>query len=142
MNLRKSLMLMWAMVAVAASVTAASAQQADANLQLPFIPFGNVYVESNATDGNAVLVYERALDGRVRFATSIKTGGTGTGIDLGSQGAVALSDDERWLVAVNAGSDDVSLFEVQPRGLRLVDRTNAGAPNRSASPSTDHSSTS
>ncbi len=57
----------------------------------------------------------------------MKTGGTGTGAGLGSQDAVALSENERWLLAVNAGSDDVSVFEVQQRGLRLVDRANAGA---------------
>jgi 6-phosphogluconolactonase len=124
--MKKGVLLFLATIAVAASAATASAQQADASLQLPFIPFGNVYTETNATDGNAVLVYERAVDGRLRFATSVKTGGTGTGAGLGSQGAVALSDNERWLVAVNAGSDDVSVFEVQPRGLRLVDRANAG----------------
>jgi 6-phosphogluconolactonase (cycloisomerase 2 family) len=117
---------MLATIAVAAGAAAAHAQTVDASLQLPFIPFGNVYTETNAVNGNAVLVYERAIDGRLRLATSLKTGGNGTGAGLGSQGAVALSDNERWLLAVNAGSDDVSVFEVQPRGLRLVDRANAG----------------
>ncbi len=124
--MKRRVLLILAAIAVAAGAAAAQAQTADANLQLPFIPFGAVYTESNAVDGNAVLVYERALDGRLRFAASVKTGGTGIGAGLGSQGAVALSEDERWLLAVNAGSDDVSVFAVQPRGLQLVDRANAG----------------
>jgi 6-phosphogluconolactonase len=124
--MRRRVLLILATIFVAAGAAAAYAQQADANLQLPFIPFGAVYTESNAVDGNAVLIYERSLDGRLRPAGSVSTGGTGTGSGLGSQGAVALSENERWLLAVNAGSDDVSVFEVQPRGLRLVDRANAG----------------
>jgi 6-phosphogluconolactonase (cycloisomerase 2 family) len=106
----------------------ATSQQAspDLQLQLPFIPFGAVYTMSNAVDGNAVIVFDRSLDGRLRRAGSIKTGGTGSGAALGSQGSIVVSDDEHWLLAVNAGSDDVSVFEVQPRGLRLTDRVSAG----------------
>jgi 6-phosphogluconolactonase len=124
--MRRRVLLILAAIVVAAGAAAAHAQPADANLQLPFIPFGAVYTQSNAVDGNAVLIYERALDGRLRAAGSVKTGGTGTGAGLGSQGAIVLSENERWLLAVNAGSDDVSVFEVQPRGLRLIDRANAG----------------
>ena len=45
-------------------------------------------------------------------------GGTGTGGGLGNQGAVTLSDNGRQLYVVNAGSDQISAFEVTPRGLR------------------------
>src|SRR5690348_1986934 len=126
--MRRRVLLILATIVAAAGAAAgvATAQTAETSLQLPFIPFGAVYTESNAVDGNSVLIYERSLDGRLRAAGGVKTGGTGTGSGLGSQGAVALSDNERWLLAVNAGSDDVSVFEVQPRGLRLVDRTNSG----------------
>jgi 6-phosphogluconolactonase (cycloisomerase 2 family) len=37
-----------------------------------------------------------------------------------------LSDDDRWLLVVNAGSDELSLFAVQPDGLRLADRAGSG----------------
>jgi 6-phosphogluconolactonase (cycloisomerase 2 family) len=37
-----------------------------------------------------------------------------------------LSDDGRWLLVVNAGSDDVSLFAVEEGGLRLADRAGSG----------------
>jgi 6-phosphogluconolactonase len=104
----------------------ASQQGQQSQLQLPFIPFGAVYTMSNAADGNAVIVFDRSLDGRLRRAGSVATGGTGLGGPLGSQGSIVVSDDEHWLLAVNAGSDDVSVFEVQPRGLRLTDRVNAG----------------
>ena len=34
--------------------------------------------------------------------------------------------DGRWLLVVNAGSDELSLFAVQPDGLRLADRAGSG----------------
>ena len=55
------------------------------------------------------------------------TGGRGTGSPhLASAGSVVLSDDGRWLLVVNAGSDELSLFPVQPDGLRLADRAGSG----------------
>ena len=51
----------------------------------------------------------------------------GTGAGLSSQGAVALSDDGRVLVAVDAGSNDIASFRVGRRGhLTLVDRQPSG----------------
>ncbi len=126
MRKRVFLILATILLAAGAGVRLAQAQTPDANARLPFVPFGAVYTESNAADGNAVLMFDRAIDGRLRAAGSISTGGIGTGAGLGSAGAIALSENERWLLAVNAGSDDVSLFAVLPRGLRLVDRVNAG----------------
>jgi 6-phosphogluconolactonase len=127
--MRRRVFVLLAATLAAAGAGPAQAQpqtQTESNLRLPFIPFGAVYTQSNAPDGNAVIAFDRAIDGRLRPAGSFSTGGTGTGAGLASQGAVVLSDNERWLLAVNAGSDDVSVFDVQPRGLRLVDRTNAG----------------
>lgn len=82
---------------------------------------GAVYTMSNAPNGNSVLVFDRLADGRLVAAASVPTGGNGTGTGLGNQGAIALTLNERWLFAVNPGSDTLSVFEVQPRGLRLTD---------------------
>src|SRR5213082_2601845 len=86
----------------------------------------SVYTLTNQVAGNAVAVFNRAADGTLSAAGTIATGGTGTGGSLGSQGAVALSDDGRWLFAVNAGSNDVSVFAVRPSGLSLAGRTASG----------------
>jgi len=85
-----------------------------------------VFALTNQTVGNAVAMYARAADGSLMWAGSVATGGTGAGTGLGSQGALALSDDGRWLFAVNAGSNDVSAFRVSPRGLRLTSRVASG----------------
>jgi 6-phosphogluconolactonase len=94
--------------------------------RFPFIPLGAVYTMSNAAEGNAVLVFDRSFDGRLRPSGSVPTGGLGTGSGLGNQGGLVLSRNERWLLAVNAGSDDVSVFRVGHHGLRLTDRAESG----------------
>lgn len=77
---------------------------------------GAVYTQSNAVAGNAVLAYHRGADGSLTPAGSFPTSGTGTGAGLGSQGAVVLSNNGRYLLAVNAGSNDVSSFAVEEDG--------------------------
>src|SRR5437016_10910419 len=88
---------------------------------------GAVYTLTNQVGGNAVAVFARGADGRLTAAGTVSTGGTGTGASLGSQSAVTLSDDGRWLFAVNAGSNDVSVLSVSPGGgLALASRTASG----------------
>src|SRR5258706_9825153 len=87
---------------------------------------GAVYPSTNQVAGNAVAVFARSADGTLTPAGNFATGGTGTGAGLGSQGAVTLSDDGPLLFAVNAGSNDVSVFQVDPQGLSLVSRTPTG----------------
>lgn len=87
---------------------------------------GAVYVMSNAAAGNAVLVFDRSADGTLTAAGSVPTGGLGTGSGLGTQGALALSGDGRWLLVVNAGSNELSAFRVGARGLEATDRVASG----------------
>src|SRR4051812_49681655 len=81
-----------------------------------------VYTETNDVAGNAVQVLARADNGTLTPAGSYATGGLGTSAGLGSQGAVALSEDGRVLLAVDAGSNDVASFRVERAGLTLVGR--------------------
>ena len=87
---------------------------------------GEVYTLTNAAGGNAVLVFERATNGNLSLQGSYPTGGLGSGAGLGSQGAAILSENNHWLFAVNAGSNQVSVFEVQKHGLNLVDIVGSG----------------
>jgi 6-phosphogluconolactonase len=95
---------------------------------------GAVYALTNATGGNAVVVYNRDNDGRLSGRRSFATGGNGTGGGLGNQGAIALSDSGQWLLAVNPASDSISVFlsvgnylfrtDVEPsRGVRPISVT-------------------
>jgi len=87
---------------------------------------GAVYALTNQASGNAVAIFARGADGSLSWSSNVFTGGTGAGSGLGSQGALALSDDGRWLFAVNAGSNDVSAFQVTPGGLALTSRVSSG----------------
>jgi len=80
---------------------------------------GAVYTLTNSPTGNAVVAFDRSADGTLALQGTFPTGGTGTGAGLGSQGAVVLSNDNRQLFAVNAGSNSVSLFSVRPDGVEL-----------------------
>lgn len=100
----------------------------EANLDAPTQALaGAVFTSTNGADGNYVLVFPRYADGQIGEPAMAPTGGTGSGAgDLGSQGAVTLSDDGRWLLVVNAGSDDVSVFRLSAAELTLTDRVPSG----------------
>ena len=87
---------------------------------------GAVYTMSNAAAGNQILVFHRAASGTLSPRGSFATGGLGSGAGLGNQGGLVLSDNNRWLLAVNAGSNDVSLFAVDDDGVLLADRVPSG----------------
>ena len=85
----------------------------------------HVYTMNNSVNGNEILVYHRAANGSLTSAGSVATGGAGTGAGLGNQSAVILSANGNWLFACNAGSDEISVFEVSPRGLKFSDKVSS-----------------
>ena len=87
---------------------------------------GAVYTMTNNALGNAVIVFHRTAHGFLVPGNVFSTGGMGSGNGLGNQGALALSAGNRWLFVVNPGSNDVSVFRVEPGGLTLVDRQPSG----------------
>jgi 6-phosphogluconolactonase (cycloisomerase 2 family) len=92
-------------------------------------PSGDVYVMTNQSSGNSVMVFHRDAAGMLTFSATFASGGNGagTGADpLGSQGALVLSEDQRLLFAVNAGSDSVSVFAVRGDRLKLLDTVPSG----------------
>jgi 6-phosphogluconolactonase len=90
---------------------------------------GAVYAMTNDAYGNEIVIFDRKANGKLAEVGTIATGGDGSGggLDpLGSQGSLVLSEDHRWLLAVNAGSDQISVFKVFPEGLSLVDVVGSG----------------
>ncbi len=76
-------------------------------------PQFTVYTETNAASGNQIVALQE-LNGTLQQVASYAAGGTGTGAGLGSQGAVTASGD--FLFAVDAGSDQLSVFHISDRG--------------------------
>src|SRR5579863_8658273 len=108
-----------AAVAVPASASASiGASRADAS---PV--FGHVYVNDNTSGTNTIGAFDRHADGSLTplAGSPFAAGGAGTGAGMASQGALQLSADGRFLIAVDAGSNQVSVLRIRPDGsLRLV----------------------
>ncbi len=89
-------------------------------------PKSAVYTLSNATTGNQVLEFSRAADGSLAQTGAYATTGLGTGAGLGSQNAVIVTADRRFLVAVNPGSNSISAFRFGPNGPKLLNTVPSG----------------
>ena len=87
---------------------------------------GAVYTMTNAIAGNQVLAFSRSADGSLTPIGAFSTGGNGTGAGLGNQGGVILSPNNHLLFVVNAGSDNISVFDVKPESLTLIGTFNSG----------------
>ncbi len=87
---------------------------------------GAVFTMTNAASGNEVWAFDRSARGTLSSPVAYSTGGDGSGGGLGNQGALVLSHNHQWLLAVNAGSDEVSVFRVRQGGLTLTDVEGSG----------------
>ncbi len=91
-----------------------------------------VFVQTDNTAGNDVLAYDRAADGTLSPAGSYPTGGlggilAGSVVDhLASQGSLVYDPAHALLVAVNAGSDTVSVFGADGDRLHLQQVISSG----------------
>lgn len=100
---------------------------------------GAVYAMSNRTDGNTIVAYGRAADGTLTSLGEFATGGLGATFDGGegldpliSAYALIPTQDERFLLAVNAGSNTISSLRIEDDySLTLMDisRTGGVGPN-------------
>lgn len=85
---------------------------------------GHVYVNDNTAGTNTIAGFDRQADGTLTPlpGSPFATDGAGTGTIIGSQGALQVSDDGRYLLAVDAGSNQISVLRIRPDGtLRLVE---------------------
>ena len=93
---------------------------------------GAVFVATNNADGNPIVMYGRDADGRLQKVGLFPTGGRGQGglnDPLESEYSIVLTADRQFLLAVNAGSSDISVFRVEPHDLELVSITPSGGGN-------------
>jgi 6-phosphogluconolactonase len=93
-----------------------------AGFQFPGFGPKMVYMSTNSTIANAVDAFAAQDNGGLVQVGTYPTGGTGTSKSGFSQGAVTLDQQTGSLFVVNAGSNQISDFSVQPDG-GLVLRT-------------------
>lgn len=102
----------------------ASAQAAD-RLQHDDRAGGAVFTLSNEAAGNRIIAFVRGRDGALHEGGVYATGGKGIDASLQSQNALVLTEDRRFLLAVDAGSNEISSFAVHGAALELRSRVSA-----------------
>jgi 6-phosphogluconolactonase len=75
-----------------------------------------VYTESNDPSANDIHVYRKDDVENLLLVDKFRSGGAGNGLALGSQGAVQIDANNRFLYAVNAGSKSISSFRIMNNG--------------------------
>jgi 6-phosphogluconolactonase len=86
---------------------------------------GHVYVNDNTSGVNTIGGFDRHSDGSLTPmpGSPFVAGGVGSGSGLASQGSLQESSDGRYLLAVDAGSDQLSVLRIKSDGsLRRVGR--------------------
>ena len=107
-------------LAAAAAVAAPASASASTGAS-PVV--GHVYVNDNTAGTNTVGAFDRHADGTItpEPGSPFPAGGAGTGSGLASQGAIQFSADGRYVLAVDAGSNQISVLRVHRNGaLSLV----------------------
>jgi 6-phosphogluconolactonase (cycloisomerase 2 family) len=95
---------------------------------------GAVYAMTNEPTGNRVVMFNRAADGTLTPGGSFPTGGMGSGQFEGSAGGLILTGQSpdnlgggnRYLLATNTGSNEITLFAVKKDGLVFLNKVSSG----------------
>ena len=113
--------------AIAGAAPAHAAREAD-------LSGSAVFVQTNDPTHNAIDVFDRNASGSLTFAAGYPTGGrggreTGSMSDpLASQGSLRLVPAAGLLIGVNAGSNTISVFQVDGDRLELNQVLSSGGP--------------
>jgi 6-phosphogluconolactonase (cycloisomerase 2 family) len=109
--MRNAALASFAALAVTAAVFAAGGSAAPSVV-------GHLYVNDNTAGVNTVAGFDRHADGTLTPmpGSPFAVGGAGTGHATASQGSLQLSADGRYLLAVDAGSNQISVVRIKPDG--------------------------
>lgn len=115
-----------------ALIAAAAAFTGTVNANAQGVAAGAVFVATNSATGNSIIMYDREPNGELHELGHFATGGRGQGginDPLESQYSIVLTADHQFLLAVNAGTSDISVFRVKSERLELVSVTPSGGGN-------------
>ena len=125
MRLLTRMSLPFALLAVGLAGPAVGSASADS----PAHVAGHVYINDNTAGTNTIAAFDRHADGSLTpvDGSPFSAGGAGAGAGLASQGAVQVTDNGRYLLAVDPGSNQVSVLRIKHDGsLRLVSVASSG----------------
>jgi 6-phosphogluconolactonase (cycloisomerase 2 family) len=102
------------LVALAAAVATIAAGGASAASDV----VGHLYVNDNTAGTNTIAAFDRHADGTLTplHGSPFAAGGAGTGGVVGSQGALQVTSDGKYLLAVDAGSNQISVLRINSDG--------------------------
>jgi len=117
-RLKRGLILLSLAAATAAAVAVPVSASASAST-LPSPVVGYTYINGNTATVNTIDGYARHADGSLTplAGSPFTAGGAGTGAGLGSQGAIEPTADGRYLLAVDAGSNQISVLRISAGGI-------------------------
>jgi len=110
-----------ATAAVAAPAAASASTGASTTGASPVV--GHVYVDDNTAGTNTIGAFDRHADGTLtpQPGSPFAAGGAGSGAGLAEQGAIQITPDGRFVIAVDAGSNQISVLRILGNGsLSLV----------------------
>jgi 6-phosphogluconolactonase len=113
MRLLKRLSVWTTLLTVMAAVVGVGAADASAGDVV-----GHVYVNDNTAGTNTIAAFDRHADGTLTSmpGSPFATDGAGTGAVIGSQGSLQVTRRGNYLLAVDAGSSQVSVLRIRPDG--------------------------
>jgi 6-phosphogluconolactonase len=78
----------------------------------------HVYVNDNTAGTNTIAAFAAGPSGSLApvAGSPFATGGAGTGAIVGSQGSIQATADGRFILAVDAGSNEISVLRIRPDG--------------------------
>ena len=112
---------------LATAAAAAAAVPASASASTVSSPVvGYTYVDGNTAPANTIDGFARHADGSLTPipGSPFSAGGAGLGSGLASQGAIQVTPDGRYLLAVDAGSNQISVLRITANGVPVL----AGQP--------------
>jgi DNA-binding beta-propeller fold protein YncE len=97
-----------------------AAASASASTVSPVV--GYTYVNDNTATANTVAGFARHADGSLTPipGSPFAAGGAGSGGGLASQGAIQVTQDGRFLLAVDAGSNQISVLRITAGGVPVL----------------------
>jgi 6-phosphogluconolactonase len=83
---------------------------------------GYTYLNDNTATANTIAGFDRHADGSLTpiLGSPFAAGGAGLGAALASQGAIQVTIDGRYLLAVDAGSNQISVLRITADGVPVL----------------------
>jgi 6-phosphogluconolactonase len=112
--------ILLSLVAAAAAALAVPASASASSFPSPVV--GYTYLDGNTATANTIDGFARHADGSLTplAGSPFSAGGAGLGTGLASQGAIQVTADGRYLLAVDAGSNQISVLRITANGVPVL----------------------